>query len=46
MAEKIVFVFQKLNNYHALNHFLMLIAKVLRSQSSGTYYFTNILHYN
>ncbi|KAF1746681.1 hypothetical protein GCK72_023138 [Caenorhabditis remanei] len=34
MAEKIVFILQDLNNYHALNHFLLLLAKVLRSHSS------------
>uniref|UniRef100_A0A1I7TZ35 BEACH domain-containing protein n=1 Tax=Caenorhabditis tropicalis TaxID=1561998 RepID=A0A1I7TZ35_9PELO len=34
MAEKIVFLLETLNNYHALNHFLLMLAKVLRSHSS------------
>ncbi|EGT58028.1 hypothetical protein CAEBREN_28126 [Caenorhabditis brenneri] len=34
MAEKIVFLLHDSDNYHALNHFLSLIARVLRSHSS------------
>ncbi|CAL2048916.1 unnamed protein product [Caenorhabditis brenneri] len=34
MAEKIVFLLHDSDNYHALNHILSLIARVLRSHSS------------